>query len=208
VKPRRRGRRVDATGRSIGDGHHARFYRWMHRCPAWQHMSVGARSLYIELKMLYTGQNNGELFMSVRDAAHRLNIGKTHAAKCFRELEAHGFIRPKTIGEYGRGRAFDLKSNIARRGEATTWILTEHPIGDANGAGSRDFLSWMLSPQQAAEEAAKKVSRSAWRAKCPPRRTPRLKVIESVRHEGHFGAQKQVSRSATRHTDNIPGERA
>jgi DNA-binding Lrp family transcriptional regulator len=203
---KRRGRPVNATGRNVGDGHHARFYRWMQRTPAWQHLSIGARALYIELKMLYTGQNNGELFMSVREAAHRLNIGKTHAAKCFRELEAHGFIRPKVVGDYKRSEAFDIKSGTTRRGEATTWILTEHPIGDAGGAGSRDFTSWRLSPQQAAEEAAKKVSRSAWRAKCPPRRTPALKLVGSVRAEGHFKGQNQVSRSATRHTDNLPGE--
>jgi hypothetical protein len=169
-------------------------------------LGAGGRALYIELKMLYTGQNNGELFMSVREAAKRLNCSKTYAAKCFRELEGHGFIRPKLVGEYQRANAFDIKSKAARRGEATTWILTEHPIGDAPGAGSRDFMAWRLSPQQAAEEAAKKVRRSATRAKCPPRRTPRLKVIESVRHVGHLMAIPKVSRSATRHTDNIPGQ--
>jgi DNA-binding transcriptional regulator YhcF (GntR family) len=199
-----RGGRLNAKGRNIGDGHHARLYRWMHRSPAFQHLTVGARALLIELKMLYTGQNNGELFLSVREAAKRLNIGKTHAAKCFVELEAHGFIRPKKVGDYKRSDAFRIKSAATRRGEATTWILTEHPIGEAVGAGSRDFVTWQPSPQQLADEAAKRLRRSAWRAKCPSRRTVRLKLVESVRHEGHLGGQKQVSRSATRHTDNIP----
>jgi hypothetical protein len=192
-------RRLNAKGRNIGDGHHARLYRWMHRSASFQHLTVGARALLIELKMLYTGNNNGELFLSVREAAKRLNIGKTHAAKCFRELMAHGFVRPKALG------AYNLKS-AARRGEATTWIMTEHPIGDAVGAGSRDFMTWQPSPDDVAKAAAKNIRRSAWRAKCPRGGTPRLKVIESVRVEGHLGAFSGVRRSARRDTDNIPRE--
>jgi hypothetical protein len=40
-----RGGRVNAKGRNIGDGHHARLYRWMHRSPAFQRLTVGARAL-------------------------------------------------------------------------------------------------------------------------------------------------------------------
>jgi hypothetical protein len=197
ARKRRRLGRVNAKGRNIGDGHHALLYRWMHRSPAFQHLTVGARALLLELKMLYTGQNNGELFLSVREAAKRLNIGKTHAAKCFRELVVHGFIRPKTLG------AYNLKS-AARRGEATTWIMTEHPIGEAVGVGSRDFMTWQPAPDVVAKAAAENIRRSAWRAKCPRGGTVRPKVIESVREEGHLAAFSGARRSATGHTDNIP----
>jgi hypothetical protein len=153
----------------------------------------------MELKMLYTGQNNGELFLSVREAARRLNASKTFAAKCFHELEVHGFIRPKVLG------AYNLKS-AARRGEATTWILTEHPIGDAQGAGSRDFLTWRPSPEDIAKVAAKNIRRSASRAKCPRGGTVSHKIIKSVRVVGHFEPNSGVRRSARWDTDNIPGE--
>lgn len=194
-KPPKRGRRTNATGRSIGDGHHARLYRWMHRTPAFQNLSIGARALLIELKMLYNGTNNGDLFMSIREAGKRLNIGKSHAAKLFRELHGHGFIRPNVLG------AYNLKS-AARRGEATSWILTEHPIGDAPGSGSKDFMAWAPSEST----PAKIIRRSTIRTECPPPRTLRLKVIESVHPRGHFAPDPGIRRSTTGPTDNLPRE--
>lgn len=76
-RKRKPGRRVNATGRSIGgDGHHVRFYQWELKSPAYRSLSLGARALLIELKSLYNGSNNGDLFLSVREAARRLNCGK------------------------------------------------------------------------------------------------------------------------------------
>jgi hypothetical protein len=79
-KPGRRGRRVNATGRSIGSGHHVRFYRWELDSPAYRSLSIGARALLVELKALYMGSNNGALFLSVRRAAEKLNSSRGFAA--------------------------------------------------------------------------------------------------------------------------------
>jgi hypothetical protein len=95
TRKRYRGRRIDATGRSVGSGHHCRFHRWEVTTPAFLSLSIGARALLLELKMLFTGNNNGDLFLSVRLAAERLHICKTTAAKLFKELQDKGFIRPK-----------------------------------------------------------------------------------------------------------------
>jgi hypothetical protein len=139
AKPRRkaRGQRTDATGRSVGDGAHVRLYRWELTSPAFRSLTTHARALLIELKSLHNGTNNGELFLSVREAARRLGVGKNLAARCFKELEERGFIR------VSRPAAFNMKS-ASRRGEATSWRLTEYPVGDA--LATKDFMRWRAPP--------------------------------------------------------------
>ena len=83
ARSRKPGRRVNVTGRSEGGGHHARFYRWEIESHAYRSLSIGARALMIELKALYNGNNNGMLFLSVREAAKRLGCSKNLAAKVF-----------------------------------------------------------------------------------------------------------------------------
>jgi hypothetical protein len=137
-RKRKSGRRTDATGRSKGgDGHHARLYRWEIESSAYRSLSVGARALLVELKALYNGNNNGGLFLSAREAAKRLNAGRSFASRRFLELQDKGFIRPKEIG------AFNRKA-LAGSGMATSWVLTEFPIGNA-AAGTKDFMRWQSS---------------------------------------------------------------
>lgn len=88
-----------------------------------------ARCLEMELKALYNGSNNGELFLSVREAAKRLGIAHNTASKAFKELEDTGFIIPKHKGHF--------KQKIRH---ATSWILTEH---EYNGQlATKDFMRW------------------------------------------------------------------
>ncbi len=152
-RPPKPGRRVNATGRSEGGAHHARFYRWELESLAFRWLSVAARALLLELKALYTGNNNGNLFLSVREAARRLGVGKNQAAAAFGELQERGFLRPNVVG------AFSLKFE-ARRGNATSWILTEFPIGEAKGAGSRDFMRWQPTPDQQRDRELSRAARS------------------------------------------------
>jgi hypothetical protein len=133
-------RRVNAKGRNIGgDAHHVRLYHWELRSAAYRSLSVGARALLIELKALYNGCNNGLLFLSVREAAKRLGASKNYAMKLFAELQDRGFIRPNEIG------AFNMKA-AAGSGKATSWVLTEHSVGNA-AAGTKDFMRWTPSPE-------------------------------------------------------------
>ena len=131
----KRGQRVLVNGRSEESAHHVRLYRRHLESPAWRSLSPPARCLYIVLKMLYVGNNNGRLFMSVRRAAELVNVSPTTAALAFKELEDRGFIR------LARPASFNMKAT-ARRGEARCWVLTEHPEGDRPGAGSLDFMRW------------------------------------------------------------------
>lgn len=48
-----------------------------------------------------------------------------------------GFLRPNVIGSFNQRSA-------ARGGMATGWVLTEFPVGEDKGAGTRDFMRWTL----------------------------------------------------------------
>lgn len=125
----RRGRRVDATGRSIGPSRFLKLEHWMLKTSAWRSLPTTSRALYVEIAQRYDGNNNGEISMSVREAAHLIHIAKDTATKCFHELEAKGFIRRNVCG------SFNWKLR-----HATTWILTEHSFLEANA--TKDFARW------------------------------------------------------------------
>ena len=66
--------------RHTPDDHFVQIYKTMLDEPAWKALPFGARCLYLELKALYNGTNNGELFLSVRMAASRLGCANKSAA--------------------------------------------------------------------------------------------------------------------------------
>lgn len=127
----RRGRRMDKTGRSIGEAHHVRLYGWFLKTPAWQSLSTQAVAVYIAIAQRYFGSNNGEISLSVREAARLVSIAKDTARRSFDELEAKGFIRRNVCG------SFNWKSK-----QATTWILTEHSY--RGELPTKDFMPWTL----------------------------------------------------------------
>jgi len=196
ARSRKPGRKVDATGRSIGESQHVRHYRWELTCPAYRSLSIGARALLIELKALYNGSNNGDLFMSAREAAKRLNrpTGKSQAAVWFAELQDKGFIRPNIVG------GFNVKSTAAGR-RATSWILTEFPFG--NALATKDFMRWPSG-------ARKEIRGPAYGTAGPMGRTvapfPTPKSACPVRPAGPAGALGGDSRSGLQDTDSLPRE--
>lgn len=135
ARSRRAKRGVNSKGRSVrGDAQHVRFYQWEIKSAAYRSLKPSARALLVEFKALFNGFNNGELFLSVRQAAKRLGCGKNLAAELIEQLRDRGFIRPNEVG------AFNMKA-AAGGGKATSWILTEHPFGNAT-VGTRDFMRW------------------------------------------------------------------
>jgi len=164
-----RGRGVDQKGRSKKDASHVRFYQFELDTVAFRSLMVGPRALLIELKSLYNGSNNGELFMSVREAARRLNIGKDAASDCLDDLQDRGFIRPKVAA------GFDWKT-AARARKATCWILTEYATEDS--APTRDFQKW--TPTAASKRVPEIIRRSALRDSGGPE--SRQTVPESRQH--------------------------
>lgn len=188
ARRRKRKQRLDAP--------HVRLYGWELRSPAYRSLSVGARALLVELKSLYNGYNNGNLFLSVREAARRLGCSKDRAARLFVELRDRGFIRPKEIG------AFNLKA-ASGRGMATSWILTEHPTGDAV-SGTKEFMHWRPTPPEAVAEI---ISRSSQEGQPVPRaRTVGAETSSTVLRNGTVGALRTPKAVPAMRTQiDIPG---
>lgn len=93
AKPR--SNRPNQKGRNNGPVD--RFARLPHSLllsPAYRSLTPNARVLLTELTAMDVGDNNGSLWMSVRDAAARMGLAsKDAASKAFEELNRAGFIR-------------------------------------------------------------------------------------------------------------------
>ncbi len=107
----RKGRSKSPTGR---------FARLPHEVllsPAYRSLTPNARALLVEFMAMDTGQNNGSLWLSVRDGAARIGLSnKDSAANAFAELESAGLLR-KTKDAH-----FSVKA--AETSRARCWRLT------------------------------------------------------------------------------------
>ena len=121
--------RINAAGRSTRVLHvrmdHPVFYSAAYRA-----LSPTARALLWELIGLFNGSNNGEIYLSVRDAERLLGVASDAAVtRAFRELQAHLLVVAVQPGSFGRKVA-----------HATTWRLT---FAHTPGAGpTRDYTKW------------------------------------------------------------------
>jgi hypothetical protein len=123
------------NGRRKGESKHVRHYEYMLTSQAYRSLSCYARCLLTELGRRYNGDNNGDIPLSIREAAELLNCHKDTAAKAFRDLEDRGFIRVRVRG------AFNVKQRIA-----TTWILTEYRYDDQ--PPTKQFMKWKPAPEK------------------------------------------------------------
>lgn len=136
---RRRNRnRINAKGRNVT----SRFVRLDYRIltsNAYRALSPNARSLLVEVAMLYNGDNNGSLYLGVRDAAHRLGVADlTAASRAFDDLMALGFL------QMTQDAHFAIKAGETSR--ARCWRLTWLP-GPGRKLASWDFLEREPAPK-------------------------------------------------------------
>lgn len=135
--------RVNATGRN----NTSRFVRLDHRIlnsNGYRSLAPNARSLLVELVMLYNGENNGSLYLSVRDAAHRMGVADlTAASRAFDDLMALGFV------EMTQEAHFKVKASESSR--ARCWRITWE-AGPGRKAPSWDFLTREPEPQTSARK--------------------------------------------------------
>ena len=120
---------IDRKGRSTWAPKHVRHYEWMLASAAYRSLSCHARCLLIELGRRHSGDNNGDIPMSVREAADLLGAAINTARGAFSQLEDKGFIRLSAKG------TFRLKSR-----HSTTWELTEWPRDGK--LATKDFMRW------------------------------------------------------------------
>lgn len=104
-----------------GVGRFVQLPEWVQATEAWATLPPGPRVLYIELKRRFNGANNGEIYLSHRDAAAALGVHRNTVGPWFSQLEAHGFVhmtRAPHLGPVGIGRS-------------STWALAEERTTNA-----------------------------------------------------------------------------
>lgn len=81
------------------------------KTPAWRALPSSAQALYVWLKLEWRGpnnNNNGKLFLSVRQSAEVMGLNPKTTMRAFQELQAKGFIEVTegaSIGMHGMGKS-------------------------------------------------------------------------------------------------------
>ena len=108
-------------GKETRKEHWTQLVRTMMEEPAWRALSPVAQALYPWLRLEWRGvnfNNNGQIRLSVRQAADRMGVSSNTAAKGFHELQAKGFLVVTKMATLG----------IAGNMRTTAYELTEVPL--------------------------------------------------------------------------------
>jgi len=104
--------------------------------PAWRALSTTAQALYPWLKFEWRGadaNNNGNIRLSVRQAAERIGVAPNTAANAFHDLQAKGFI---VLTEHAR-------LGIEGAAKSSAWELTELKMpGSDHQDGRKQYRIW------------------------------------------------------------------
>ena len=83
---------------------YVRLTHGMMQTKAWQKLDGNARAIYVEVAMLYRGNNNGRIGFSARQAAQAIPISRVTAFRALVPLQDRGFIVAMTKGRFDRQR--------------------------------------------------------------------------------------------------------
>ena len=152
-KPKR-GARPNAKGRNSGSRRFVQLDHTLLESAAYSSLTNNARSLLVELVMLFNNRNNGSLYLSVRDAAARIGVSDLGAVgRAFDDLCEAGFI------ECAKGSSFTSKAGEQSR--ARCWRLTMHPWPESSQSTRRiptnDWRDYAPPSGRAAKRADKRL---------------------------------------------------
>ena len=105
-------------------------YNWMIDSEAWLDLKAQPRALYLLIKRRFNGSNNGEIYLSHREAAKLLNMHRNSIGKYFEVLIEHGFLKQRTMPHLG-------PSGV---GQSSKWELTELPVN--HRPATKEFMRW------------------------------------------------------------------
>lgn len=125
------GRQGSRKGKRSEDGQYVPLPYAILKSPAWRSLSGAAVKVFLELHTRFNGGNNGQVRLSMNEAAEALGIGKATAQRGFAELQSKGFIVLTTPGNWYHRRAHE-------------WRLTHKPMQTAKRrqSPSNDWKDW------------------------------------------------------------------
>lgn len=109
----------------------------MMQTEAWRSLTPAERAVYVEVRALFDGRNNGSLTLSNRDAADRCNINKDTAGRAFGRLTQLGFLEVVEKGWFNR-----------KTPHATTWRLTDLRCDLTGAVPSKAYQGWRPGPEE------------------------------------------------------------
>jgi DNA-binding transcriptional MocR family regulator len=121
----------------------------MLKSAAWRSLGGNTVRVLLELHTRFHGKNNGEVFLSLEEAASALSIGKATAHRAFKELEDRGFLVPTSQGTFKRGDASTyrltfkpVKGKMGRTNEWKSWHAPERPprVRKPHGKWKKDAI--------------------------------------------------------------------
>ncbi len=116
--------------------HFIQLFRYVLDSPAYVSLSSSARSALVEVTRGYDGSNNGNIRLSERELAERMNCTKDTAWRALQELADKGFIEPRIKG------AFHIKYS-----RATVWRLNDRRCDATGQQQSQAFQKWTAIPK-------------------------------------------------------------
>jgi hypothetical protein len=131
-------RKQNKKGRSTKGGQFIAIPYLMARSDAWRSLTPRSIKVYLELRTRYHGGNNGQLTLSLQEAATLLEMGKSTVQQAFNELVEKGFIvRVKAGHWYGRKAAEWAVTNERLDGYPATnaWQRWRYPKSDPRYSG-------------------------------------------------------------------------
>lgn len=129
-------KKANRTGRSERPDHYTTMVRGLMDEPAWRALSTTAQALYPWLRLEWKGpqaNNNGQIRLSVRQAAERLGVTPNTATAAFHDLQAKGFVVVKEVAHLG--------TSGASKGHVYELTELELPHSEAH-SGRRLYCEW------------------------------------------------------------------
>ena len=166
---------------------HVRLYRHELESPAYCSLGPDARALLIEMRALYTGRDN-RVFLSLREAMKRLNVGRYRAEKARDDLLDRGFIRLLEAATFTR-----------KTRHAPVYLLTNEPTREGVAA-SKDYMRWRPAKKNTVSMSSTDGVDEQHREKPKQAKKPPLGVDEQHRQ----GQKRPSLGAADQHTDSLP----
>ncbi|MDG1279963.1 MAG: hypothetical protein P8O10_01530 [Pseudorhodobacter sp.] len=92
--------KINKTGRTENE-QFVKMSKWLISQPAFVALSTTAKVLYIYIKMIAFGDHNGQVRMTVQEAAAAVGVSANTAAAALHDLQAKGFLVLTTYGMLG-----------------------------------------------------------------------------------------------------------